>query len=873
MSSQETTPTVQPAAGETCKKSPIAVAAPTKVGNALSRSAFTTSRLADFASREELTRQIGHTAASWPVVVVKELVDNALDACEGAGVAPVIDIAIGDNSVRVSDNGHGIAPETVERILDYAFKTSSNAAYVSPTRGQQGNDLQTLLAMSHALSGEPGVTIVESKGLQHRITFDVDPISREPRVNRQHVDVAVEQGTKITVFLAVPPEARVDLHNAAFDFGWINPHLTLSYSHGDDTFANGATYQTWTKWRPTDPTSAHWYDLTSLKKLMAAEINKARLGGSNQRTVADFIGDFRGLASTAKRRDICETVNASRQSLDVFFDRGDADISRLLVEMKAASRVVKPRDLGVIGENHILSVVGGEESADRYKRTEVEVEGVPYLIEVGFGFRPDCAGRTIVCGLNWSISVGGNPFKSLRFDGLGAILAEQRCGPDEPIGFFLHVASPRLTFLDRGKASVNLPHAVNQAVIAAIEFVTKDWAKQRKAEERDHAARLRRHDAMTARSKPLSIKDAAYSVMAKAYAAASSDGTLPANARQIYYAARGDILRLTEKETLDASNFTQGILIDYMNDHPDECSGWNVVFSDRGHFTEPHTGHVVGLGTLAVRQYVANYAKPALIEGCFTDPQIETRGPEGRFGGLLYIEKEGFEPLLKQARIAERFDLAIMSCKGMSVTAARELVDQTCARFKVPLYILHDFDVAGFSIASALHESNRRYQFMTDFVVHDLGLRLDDVENLGLASERVDLGKTSVTALRNRLRRNGATEAEIAFLLGRERVELNAMTSRQFVDHLEAKLAEHGVGKVIPENGRLEEAYRLFVRGARARRVAEAALAAMATETISPPPDLEEQVRAYLTMNPDVAWDDAVLSLAGNDNDPNDLAA
>jgi hypothetical protein len=81
--------------------------------------------------------------------------------------------------------------------------------------------------------------------------------------------------------------------------------------------------------------------------------------------------------------------------------------------------------------------------------------------------------------------------------------------------------------------------------------------------------------------------------------------------------------------------------------------------------------------------------------------------------------------LIAAARIAARYDLMIMSCKDMSVTAARELVDQTCARFEVPLYILHDFDVSGFSIAATLHRSNRRYQFATMFKVIDFGLRLD----------------------------------------------------------------------------------------------------------------------------------------------------
>jgi hypothetical protein len=39
---------------------------------------FRTSRLLDFASRRELTAQIGHKPEMWPQVVVKELVDNCL---------------------------------------------------------------------------------------------------------------------------------------------------------------------------------------------------------------------------------------------------------------------------------------------------------------------------------------------------------------------------------------------------------------------------------------------------------------------------------------------------------------------------------------------------------------------------------------------------------------------------------------------------------------------------------------------------------------------------------------------------------------------------------------------------------------------------
>ena len=852
----------------TCKNLVVGATSPTRVGSVLARSTFVTSRLADFASPEELTRQIGHPPALWPVVILKELVDNALDECERAGVAPVITITVGDDSICVSDNGDGIPAKTVRQILNYANRASSNAAYVSPTRGQQGNALQTLLAMGHALTGEPGVTIIESRGVRHRIAFSIDLISREPRLDHQSVAISAAPGTKVMVFLPVPPVARsIELSNAAFDFSWVNPHLTLTFTaqDGDDDLSFEATEPSWTKWTPTDPTSAHWYDLAALKILIAAEVNKARQDRSTQRTVSDFLAEFRGLSGTGKRRDICQAINASGEHLDALFDRDDAVIQRLLDAMKAASNPLKPRDLGVIGEDHVLAVVGGD-SSERYKQSQVDVDGVPYLIEAGFGHRAEASRRTLVSGLNWSISVGGDPFRRLGFgQSLGSILSEQHAGPLEPIALFLHLASPRLTFLDKGKSAVDLPVKVNEAIVSAVKSVTAAWAKQRKAEERDRSARLRRNDAMTAASKPMSIKDAAFKVMAMAYTAASDNGKLPANARQIYYAARPEILRLAKVERVDSKRFTQELLIDYMNDHPDECARWDVVFSDRGHFVEPHTGLVVGLGTLAVRQYVGGYAKPALIEGGFVGPCISTRGPEGRIGGLLYIEKEGFEPLLRQARIGDRFDLAIMSCKGMSVTAARELVDRTCARFKVPLYILHDFDVAGFSIAATLHTSNRRFKFGTvsgeDFKVVDFGLRLADVQRLDLDSESVVFGKESITALRNRLRINGATESEIRFLLGERRVELNAMTSRQFVDFLEAKLAEHGVGKVIPKAETLNGAYQLFERGKRAKAIVEKVLAAAKTEEIAVPADLEKGVRAYLAKYPEVAWDQAVAIL------------
>ena len=162
-----------------------------------------------------------------------------------------------------------------------------------------------------------------------------------------------------------------------------------------------------------------------------------------------------------------------------------------------------------------------------------------------------------------------------------------------------------------------------------------------------------------------SIKDAAWQVMEQAYDKASTGRTLPANARQIMYAARGDILRLTGKDKLSDVYFTQTLLPDYVAEHKLE-EGWDVVYDARGSLIEPHTEREIRLGTIEVRDYLD--ARPPL------DPVIKvgggsrsypTMGPENRYRNVLYIEKEGFAPLLSAARIAERFDIAIMSNKGV----------------------------------------------------------------------------------------------------------------------------------------------------------------------------------------------------------------
>lgn len=138
------------------------------------RETFKTSRLMDFFSVKELTAQIGHGPQDWPLVVIKELMDNSIDACEDQAIPPALHVEIDDAGITISDNGPGIAPDTVANILDYSIRVSSREAYVAPCRGAQGNALKTLIAMPYVLDGDQGKVEIEALGIRHVITCRVD---------------------------------------------------------------------------------------------------------------------------------------------------------------------------------------------------------------------------------------------------------------------------------------------------------------------------------------------------------------------------------------------------------------------------------------------------------------------------------------------------------------------------------------------------------------------------------------------------------------------------------------------------------------------------------------------------------------------------
>jgi hypothetical protein len=580
----------------------------------------------------------------------------------------------------------------------------------------------------------------------------------------------------------------------------------------------------WSKWLPSWPTSSYWYTTEGLCALIAAYIGKEGKG-AKARTIRDFLAEFDGLTGTVTRKTVLANAGLMGTYLHDLVHDDEVDmeaVERLLDAMKAASRSVKPKALGIIGESHLAASLVScweiDRDSIRYRRVAESANDMPFVLEVAFGVQSERheRRREIIAGVNWS-PILGSPFPCLP-----SLLGEARVDEFDPVTVIVHLACPRPEFTDRGKGRLALPAAIEEALQKCVRLVTKTWREAKRHADREgrlleqQMERLRK----ARQAKKLSIKQAAYRVMEEAYMHASGNKSDPANARQVMYTARPRVLELTGGKCWSHSSyFTQVLLPGFIEANPELTKEWNVVFDARGRLIEPHTGRRIDLGTLEVRHYIRGWTStcPDSRPRITIPTDCPTDGPTNRYRFALFIEKEGFYQLLERNRIADRYDVAIMSTKGMSVTAARELVDRLCEQ-GVTVLVLRDFDKSGFSIVHTLRTDSARYRFSSTPNVLDIGLRLEDVREWGLLplAEPV-VYRNANKDPRESIRAAGATEDEAQFLVAERtpgggwsgrRVELNALTSPQFIRLIEHKFADVGVAKVVPTRESLERAFR-----------------------------------------------------------------
>jgi hypothetical protein len=742
------------------------------------RTVFATPRAAEFLEMRALQAQTGQPVDAFGHVVVKELLDNALDAAE-LGPEPAVSIEVrridGLTFVTVTDNGCGISAATVADICDFNVLASDKARYRGPARGAQGNALKTILGIPYALDvSEP--VVIDSRGVRHELALGVD----------RYCGVVVEHGTSpghtegTAVTVALPSDIDVDVQRWALGAALVNPHVAITVGNpGNGDPDSAASFYKPAgqrhKWTAGDPASPHWYDKQAFAALVGAYVREAERTGVDV-PLGKFISEFDGLTGSVKQKAV-----RKRKRLDGITHLSQLDddtIDALHAAMCSHAKPTAPNRLGAVGAEHLRSLLDAEYRVKRFWYKKLDVAGtVPWLIEVAIA-------DTWMPGETWFATNHspsfGDPLghatllvDDRHFYGCAALLNAPYGGPHRAA--VIHVVCAATQFVDKGKVALVVPGHVAGVAAAAVGEATKvlrreDDQREKNAAKAERAAR--RAAAAADRLNRWTIKEAVFEVLPEAKRRAG----YTVGVRTLFYKVRPLIQQYTDDE-LDYAYFGQTLLPEYQRTVA-KLPG--VYYEARGALHHPHDGRVIPLGTREVDAYIP---------------------PDWQFDKVLYIEKEGLEAQLAPYQLGQRHDMAIIYGKGFSPTACRDLLARSEIR-SMKLFVLHDADINGYNIARTLGEATRRMPDHSVDVI-DLGLTVPQAIAVGLETETFIRRKALPSTLEL------DPDALVWFtgdpMVGLRqqyrctRCELNAFSADGLVEFIEAGLRAHGAdAKLIP---------------------------------------------------------------------------
>ncbi|MCB0390244.1 MAG: DNA topoisomerase VI subunit B [Bdellovibrionales bacterium] len=190
-------------------------------------------------------QQVGFSSPIKAVLTtLKEAVDNSLDACEDAGIAPEIKVKIkkiGRGSSKstdlvdivIEDNGPGLDADDLPKVFG-EYLASSKFGKGQCSRGQQGIGISAATTWAQ-LTNAKGVKVVsKTKKMRKAVSaqVDVDIKANKGKIkNKETIDWDREHGLKVEFKI----DGRIQLNGDGGLLTYlegtalVNPHLTLEY--------------------------------------------------------------------------------------------------------------------------------------------------------------------------------------------------------------------------------------------------------------------------------------------------------------------------------------------------------------------------------------------------------------------------------------------------------------------------------------------------------------------------------------------------------------------------------------------------------------------------------------------------------------------
>ncbi len=209
----------------------------------MAKSKITSSSTAEYFAKN--LQQVGFSSPTKAVLTtLKEAIDNSLDACEDAGIAPTLDVFVkkvgkgsGKNTdlieVVVEDNGPGLEQGDLTKVFG-EYLASSKFGRGRASRGQQGIGISAATTWAQ-LTNAAGVTVKsKTKKMRKAIEGQVDVDIKGNKglfKNKKTVDWKKAHGTRVAFRI----DGRIQLNGDGGLLTYLegttllNPHLELNY--------------------------------------------------------------------------------------------------------------------------------------------------------------------------------------------------------------------------------------------------------------------------------------------------------------------------------------------------------------------------------------------------------------------------------------------------------------------------------------------------------------------------------------------------------------------------------------------------------------------------------------------------------------------
>ncbi len=416
------------------------------------------------------------------LTTIKEGVDNALDACEEAGILPDVKVAITPAQeedrfrVTIEDNGPGIVKKQIPMIFAKLLY-GSKFHRLKMSRGQQGIGISAAGMYGQLTTGKP-ISIISKTARNkpaHHYELEIDTKKNDPRIIvDETVEWSVDQGTRVEIELeAKYQKGRQSVEEYLEQTAIANPHVTLQFTTPDGQVKD---YQRASDQLPlqTKEIKPHPYgvELGVLIKM---------LHDTQAKTLQSFLHTDFSRVSMRVAKMICDEAKLYECARPGRIARQEAD--NLFKAINRTKIMNPPTDcLGPIGQELILAGLEKQIEADFYTavtRPPAVYRGNPFQIEVGLAYGGSLKAEGLARVLRYANRVpllyqqsACAMTKSVLSTDWRNYALQQSAGalPSGPLVIMVHMASVWVPFTSESKEAVaHYPEIIKEIRLALQE--------------------------------------------------------------------------------------------------------------------------------------------------------------------------------------------------------------------------------------------------------------------------------------------------------------------------------------------------------------------------------------------------------------------